>query len=194
VRYLYLHGFASSPASGKALAFQSALKTLEVPALDGGDFEHLTISGQLALIEGLLHGEPARLIGSSMGGYLASLYASRHPEVSRLVLLAPAFGFIPRWQGKTSLEVFHHGTGTIRRVHEGLIADALQYPATPDFNQPALIFHGLHDDIVPIHYSRSFAATHPNAQLIEMESDHGLLDVLEKLVADALPFLTDTRQ
>ena len=28
-----------------------------------------------------------------MGGYLAALYASRHPEIDRMVLLAPAFGF-----------------------------------------------------------------------------------------------------
>src|SRR5690348_17748458 len=53
-------------------------------------FEHLTISGQLGVLERTLQNEPVRLIGSSMGGYLAALYAARHPEVDRLVLLAPA--------------------------------------------------------------------------------------------------------
>jgi pimeloyl-ACP methyl ester carboxylesterase len=200
MRVLYLHGFASSPQSRKAEAFQSASESigipLEIPALDGGDFEHLTISGQLSMIDSMLNGEPVRLIGSSMGGYLAALYAAAHPEVSRLVLLAPAFAFAPRWQAENfknreSLEVFHYGDRMVRRVHYGLIEDALQYPPIPDFRQPALIFHGLHDDVVPADYSRNFAATHANAQLIELESDHELLDVLEGIVNQALTFLVD---
>src|SRR5215472_284542 len=48
MRYVYLHGFASSPASRKAQAFAKAFEeceiALEIPALDSGDFEHLTIS------------------------------------------------------------------------------------------------------------------------------------------------------
>lgn len=189
MRYVYLHGFASGPQSAKARAFQAALPGLEVPALDGGDFEHLTISGQLAIVEDLLHGEPARLIGSSMGGYVAALYAAAHPEISRMVLLAPALGFAPRWKEKTSLEVFHHGTGTMRRVHYGLIEDALQYPSVPEFTQPTLILHGVNDDVVPVENSRRFAAAHANARLIELASDHALMDVLDDIVRQAAPFL-----
>lgn len=198
MRFLYLHGFASSPQSRKARAFQSAFDSLgiplEIPALDGGDFEHLTVSGQLSLMEGLLNGEPVRLTGSSMGGYLAALYAASHPEVSRLVLLAPAFGFASRWQNRQkpnaeNFEVFHYGDQTMRRVHYGLIEDALRYPPMPDFRQPALIFHGLHDDVVPVEQSRGFIATHPNAQLLELESGHELLDGLERILTEALPFL-----
>jgi uncharacterized protein len=195
MRFLYLHGFASSPQSQKARAFESALRKadipLEIPALDAGDFEHLTISGQLAIIEALLAGQPCRLIGSSMGGYLAALYAARHAEVARLVLVAPAFGFAQRWQSSNlaDLEVFHHGDQALRRVHYGLIEDALKFPPTPDFTQPALIFHGLQDDVVPIQYSRDFAAIHPNARLIELESGHELLNVLDGIVAEAVAFL-----
>jgi pimeloyl-ACP methyl ester carboxylesterase len=98
---LYLHGFASGPASGKAQWFRRAFiergVDLEIPDLVEGDFENLTISGQLAVIERVAQGEAISLIGSSMGGYLAALYASRHPEVNRLVLLAPAFHFPQRW-------------------------------------------------------------------------------------------------
>lgn len=195
--FLYLHGFASSPQSRKAQAFRSAFDRLgiplEIPALDGGDFEHLTISGQLSLIEDVLKGRPARLIGSSMGGYLAALYAAAHPEVSRLVLLAPAFAFAPRWQSgdHKDLEVFHYRDQIVRRVNYGLIEDALQYAPLPDFTQPALIFHGLHDDVVPIGYSRDFIAHHENARLIELESDHELLDVLEEIVNQSVTFLAD---
>ena len=96
-RILYLHGFASSPASSKARFFAERMRAagalIDIPDLAAGDFEHLTISGQLRVIERAAAGDPVALMGSSLGGYLAALYAARHPEVSRVVLLAPAFGF-----------------------------------------------------------------------------------------------------
>ena len=89
-RILYLHGFASSPASSKARFFAARLRAagarVDIPDLAAGDFEHLTITGQLRVIEQAAAGEPVALMGSSMGGYLAALYAARHPEVSRVVL------------------------------------------------------------------------------------------------------------
>jgi uncharacterized protein len=199
VRFVYIHGFASSPRSRKAVAFQSALAArgvpLEVPAMDQGDFAHLTISGQLNLLEQTIHRTPVYLIGSSMGGFLAALHAAAHPEVSRLVLLAPAFGFAPRWRQKigapppADFEVFHYGDNALRRVHYGLIEDALTFPSTPDFGQPALIFHGIHDDVVPVENSRAFADAHPNARLVELDSDHELLNVLDRITGEAVPFL-----
>ena len=165
---------------------------LEIPAMDEGDFEHLTISGQLGVLERLIDGEPVRLTGSSMGGYLAALYASRHPEVDRLVMMAPAFGFAQRWKDRivegADLEVFHYGDKVNRRVHYGLIADSLRFSANPDFAQPALIFHGVNDDVVSVEHSRCFAASHPSVRLVEMESDHELLDVLPQIVRSALSF------
>jgi pimeloyl-ACP methyl ester carboxylesterase len=206
MRFLYIHGFASSPQSRKAGQFRAALASRgirsEIPAMDGGNFEHLTISGQLNVVEKIIDGEPVCLIGSSMGGFLAALYASTHPEVSRLALLAPAFGFAGRWDKKirqekldepapADFEVFHYGDNCLRRVHYGLIEDALRFPAAPDFAQPALIFHGLQDDVVPIEYSRGFARTHPNVRLVELDSDHELLNVLDQIIGEAIPFLLD---
>jgi pimeloyl-ACP methyl ester carboxylesterase len=207
MRWIYLHGFASGPRSRKALAFRDALApsgvNLEIPDLAQRDFEHLTISGQLRVVAALLGGAPCCLIGSSMGGYLASLYAAAHPEVERLVLLAPAFGFASRWvdlQGPDKialwretewLEVFHYGDQAMRRVHYGLFEDATQLPGFPDFQQPALIFHGVHDAVVPVSLSREFAASHPAARLQELDSDHELLNVLNQIVAEALPHLLD---
>lgn len=205
MRHIYLHGFASGPSSRKAQGFREAFAAkgveLEIPALDGGDFEHLTISGQLQLIEDLVNGESAQLIGSSMGGYLAALYAWRHPEVTKAVLLAPAFSFSVRWQhllGEEklaawretgSLPVFHYGVGAEMPIAYGLYEDALQYPEFPDFRQPALIFHGLGDDVVPVALSRQFAAGHANAALTEMDSGHELTNVLEEIVARSVDFL-----
>ena len=76
MRIVYLHGFASSPQSSKARYFarRFAEKGIEfvVPQLDQGDFEHLTITGQLAVVETAVAGKPAVLMGSSLGGYLAA--------------------------------------------------------------------------------------------------------------------------
>ena len=198
--FVYIHGFASSPRSHVrrrdfAKLFAARNIPLQIPAMDQADFEHLTISGQMRVMENTIHGQPAVLIGSSLGGYLAALYAATRPEVYRLVLLAPAFGFAERWNRRIGepkpayLDVFHYGENRMRRVHYGLIEDALQYPAAPGFMQPACIFHGALDDVVPIEYSRSFAAAHPNARLTELDSDHELLNVLAHIIDEAVPFL-----
>jgi hypothetical protein len=206
MRYLYLHGFASGPTSRKARFLRDAMARsgfeLEIPALDQGDFEHLTVTGQLAAIESLLDGDEVCIAGSSMGGYLAALYASSHKEVFRIVLLAPALGFAPLfeqtmpperfalWRESGWMDIFHHSCGDVRRIHYGLIEDARPYPSAPDFTQRALLFHGLADDVVPISLSRAFASTHPNVELIEMQSGHELVDVLDAIAARAIPFLT----
>src|SRR5260370_37586358 len=103
-------------------------------------------------------GDRVALVGSSMGGYLAALYAAQHPEVARLVLLAPAFGFARSWAAapeaeawrKTGfLDVYHYGEKRTRRLGYHLIEDALGYGDFHAFQQPALICHGLHDTVVP---------------------------------------------
>ena len=105
-RIVYLHGFASSPLSSKAQFFRrkfaAAGISMEIPQLDEGRFEELTISSQLAVIDRVVDGQPAILMGSSLGGYLAALYAGRHPEIERLVLLAPAFQFPDAYRSPTT--------------------------------------------------------------------------------------------
>lgn len=205
MRFLYLHGFASGPKSRKAQALRAAFEArgadLKIPALDRGDFAYLTISSQLSLVEDMLGGEPARIAGSSMGGYLAALYASAHPEVDKLLLLAPAFSFaerwddlvtplgIARWRDSGWLDVFHYGEGRQRQVHYQLYEDALSHPASPDFSQSAHVFHGIHDSVVPIDLSRRFAASHPNVTLSELDSDHELLSALPEITAAGADFL-----
>jgi len=204
-RVLYLHGFASAPSSSKARSFREHLEgvgaSVEIPDLASGDFEHLTITAQLGVIERCAKGQPVCLVGSSMGGYLAALYAARHPEVSRLVLLAPAFGFARRWaeylgpervaewRQRGVLEVFHYGDNRMHELHYGLLEDAVRYEPFPNFRMPALILHGIHDDVVPVASSREFTVAHSNARLEVLESGHQLLDVLPCLLPRATGFL-----
>jgi hypothetical protein len=206
LRVLYLLGFASSPASRKATFFAAKLRELgfsvDIPELAEDDFRNLTITGQLRVIERSANNEPVILIGSSMGGYLASLYAARHPEVDRLILLAPAFAFhelwvskmstgeLERWKNDGSVDVFHYGTGREMPLSYGLLEDASRYEAFPAFTQPALIFHGEADTSVPIEYSVDFIKLHPNAHLVHLVSDHELTDVLDRIWQDSQHFLS----
>jgi pimeloyl-ACP methyl ester carboxylesterase len=175
--------------------------TVLVPDLAQGDFEHLTITGQLGVVDEVLGGEPAALIGSSMGGYLAALYAARHATITRLVLLAPAFGFARRWPERLGagaveawrrsgwIEVFHYADSRPRRLSHCLLEDGMRYEDYPDFSQPALVLHGLHDDVVPVEYSRQFVAVHSNARLEIVDSGHELLNVLEDIGPKVSRFL-----
>ena len=209
-RIIYLHGFASGPSSSKARYFRARWEAMgarvEIPDLAAGNFERLTLSGQLALVESVANesgrGEPLALAGSSMGGYLAALYAARHPEVSRLVLLAPAFAFarrwperlgaeaMERWRSAGTMEVFHYAENGPRPISYDLMADAAAYEDFPAFRQPALIFHGAHDDVVPAELSRAFAASHPNAALEIVDSGHDLLNVLDEIAPKIDAFLS----
>ena len=205
MRALYLHGFASGVLSGKAQFFRSRFAAegvvLEIPDLAAGGFENLTVSGQLKVVESAAAGEPVLLMGSSMGGYLAALYASFHANATKLVLLAPAFGFPRRWpeqlgREKTEawrssgyMEVFHYAENRPARVGWGLLEDAQRWPDEPSFSQPALIFHGTRDDVVASHCSEQFAARHPNVRLRLLDSDHQLSDSVETIWTETRQFL-----
>jgi pimeloyl-ACP methyl ester carboxylesterase len=206
MRIVYLHGFASSPQSGKARFFAGKFGELgvpfEAPALDEGNFEGLTISGQLGVVERAVADGPVVLMGSSMGGYLAALYAARSVhKVERLVLLAPAFQFptrwrarytdeeLERWKTKGSIPFFHYGYKEERGLGYQIVDDALNFEDEPAFQQPALVMHGLRDEVVPAIVSKVFAEGHRNVTLRLFDSGHELTDVLEPMWAATAAFL-----
>jgi pimeloyl-ACP methyl ester carboxylesterase len=209
MRYLYLHGFASSPDSRKARFFIEKLNGIGIrlEALNlAPDFRNLTISSQLAVIHEAAHNQQVVLIGSSLGGYLAALYAAGHPEtVDRMLLLAPAFDFHRLWQkelgaGKLSewresgtILIYHYGAGRKTPLGFQLMEDAAKYPAFPNIKQPCLILHGLNDEVVPYEKSARFAAGHPdNAKLLPVDSGHELTDVLNEIWDKSSSFLSST--
>jgi pimeloyl-ACP methyl ester carboxylesterase len=205
-RIVYLHGFASSPASTKSRFFAAKFAGISVPfenpELDEGNFETLTVTGQLQVVDRAVNGDPVILMGSSLGGYLAALYASSHANVERLVLLAPAFQFPSRWRQRFReadfadwkrngvRSFYHYGYQEDRPLGYRFAEDSVQCKEEPDFSQPALIFHGVRDDVVPVEVSRKYAAAHPNVTLVEIaESGHALTDALEPMWRDTLKFL-----
>jgi len=214
MRVVYLHGFASSPQSSKARffagKFAEAGVAFDAPQLDQGEFRNLTVSGQMQVVgnavssetEKLAKGEPLVLMGSSLGGYLAALYAERYPKaVDRLVLLAPAFQFLQRWRARLSAQeheqwkregsipVYHYGSQSEQRLGYQFLEDAAQYDGTPDFHQRALILHGTEDPVVPYQVSYDFALEHAHTRLALFKSGHELTDVLEDLWREVAAFL-----
>ncbi len=174
---------------------------LEVPDLAERNFRNLTLTAQLRVMERVCRDEPVSVIGSSMGGYLAALYAARHAEVEKLVLLAPAFSFASRWpetlgdavmeqwKRTNTLRVFHYSEGREVDLGYQLIGDAQQYEAYPDVTQPTLIFQGRHDTVVPSEYAERFAAERSNAKVRLLDSDHDLVNVLDEMWRGTKAFL-----
>ena len=205
MRIVYLHGFASSPKSGKARFFAARFAEcgvpVDVPELDQGDFSNLTITGQLGVIERTVAGRPAILMGSSLGGYLAALFAARHPFVQRLILMAPAFQFPRRWRERYpagemakwktngTWPIFHYAHGKEIPLAYGFVEDSRNYEDEPAFSQPALIFHGIRDSVVPAELSREYTARHPNVRLRLFDSEHELTDVVEEMWGEVRGFL-----
>lgn len=154
---VYLHGYNSGPNQEKALFFKDKFAKLGVPffAPDMGEtFVSHSFTEKLDIAEKALTKEPTIIIGSSLGGYIAALVASRNPQVTGVVLMAPAFGWFKRYPMERNI-----------------------YPMYPDVKCPTLIFVAGNDELIPIEEILDF-----NHELIVIpDADHrftGLLSIL----------------
>lgn len=205
---LYLHGFASGPSSRKARVLAARFAELgvpvEVPDLTPGElgFEASSPSSMLAVAERLLAAAPPphAIIGSSLGGYLAAVAASRDPSIERLVLMAPAMRLFERWDRRLTeadraawredgLEVDHLASGRRRRLGWQFHEDARGWPAFPEIRVPALCIAGRRDDTVPFADVEAFVARTPTARLVPVDDGHELVDSLDLIFEEARAFL-----
>lgn len=211
MQYLYLHGFASSPRSAKAQAMQARFAALgldlAIPDLNQGDFTRLTLSRQIQQISSLIQAraDSTVLIGSSLGGLTAAWVAqqaSLTERIEKLMLLAPAFNFLqqwlPRlgsdqltsWQREGTLPVFHYTEQRSLPLQYEFITDAQRYDDEAlDAKIPTLILHGLGDETISIEASRAYAAPRPWVRLVELPSDHALVDVEKDIWQHTQAFL-----
>ena len=97
------------------------------------------------------------------------------------------------WRRAGFLNVFHYGEGRECRLGYQLLEDAARYEDYPNLRQPALVFHGAHDDVVPLESSQTFALGRPNVRLEILDSGHDLLNVLDHMARAATAFLAARR-
>jgi len=206
---LFLHGFASSPKSTKAVYFAERLRehgvTLRCPDLNEPDFTTLTITRMLDRLRTELSraGGPCAIMGSSLGGTVAILAAERFADrIDRLVLLAPAVMLakpghhlvaperIEEWRQRGALPFFHYAAGEERSLSYAFYEDSLRYDAFgAAFQQPALVFQGLRDRSVDHRAVEAFASVRPNVTLSLLDDEHQLIDSLPRMWESIEPFL-----
>jgi pimeloyl-ACP methyl ester carboxylesterase len=210
---IYLHGFASSPASSKAARFGRELAAHDVPFvcpdLNEPDFSTLTITRMLDRVrEEVAHAvAPVALIGSSLGAFVAVHAAALDSTgaIDRLILMAPALDFggnrlrqlgdvgIDEWRRTGSLRVQHYAFGAPRDVGFALYEDASRYDAlTVPLSQPILVFQGRRDASVDPHMVEHWAAARPNVTLRKLDDDHQLTASIDFIWRESARFLEVT--
>lgn len=190
--YIYLHGFASGPDSSKAQYFKQQLENYQqnviIPDLNMDDFSNLTLSRQLNQVQELVKAssKPIIMFGSSMGGITATILAEQYLNIAKIILLAPAFRMselwasgntndLKQWQIDQEYPIMHYSYNQKINLKYNFYLDLFKHNDKSFFRQlPALIFHGIHDDVVPIDYSREYVTTNPLGALIEVDDDHSL--------------------
>jgi hypothetical protein len=189
---IYLHGFASSAQSSKALYFAEKLRRcgidLLIPDLNEPDFTTLTITRMLEQVAALIEerpGVPVTVIGSSLGAFVAIQTAVRHSDrIVRLILLAPALDLgtgppgdrtVAEWKRTRRMDVFHYAYGRIMPLDYALYADAQTYDsmnACPAM--PVQVFQGRWDTAVDPSTVQRWAAARPNVEFHMLDDDHQL--------------------
>jgi pimeloyl-ACP methyl ester carboxylesterase len=211
---LFLHGFASSARTTKALYLSKQMERfaqVAFHALDFNptptDFEYMTTTGLVNRVRQYVLDHdlaPLSIIGSSYGGLVAFHYAHRYPGVERMLLLAPAVHWLSgrlseqelaRWQEAVTAPVHHYAFDRKLPVRYDLEIDGLNYLEPVPPAAPTLIIHGNRDTTVPTDDSRAYAAQHPElVQLIEVDADHDLNDHLPLIWKHLQAFLLDVKE
>jgi len=163
MKLCFLHGLDSSPQGTKASFLRAYDSRCLIPNLPPDINERLKV---------LEHGlrEPMLIVGSSLGGLTALMYAMSHPEmVHGLVLLAPAVG--------TKVEGLF--TGEHKRIMSSVYIPQ---------EIPTVVIAGFRDEVIPLSSIRAMIERSPdpaNIQLLEVDDDHDLHKSLD-LVLQAI--------
>lgn len=197
--FVALHGFASSPRSRKNEHLVARFPEIDWvrPDLNQPSFAKLSFAAMRREVERTWEaqgGRPLRMIGSSLGGYVAAWFAASHPErVDRLVLLCPAFDLSGRWSAlvepermrawrETGSLAFDDATGRPVPVHYDFFREGSDVPTFPRVGCPTTIVHGRADETVPFAQSERYAAETPAVrELVPVEDGHDLLASLSTI-------------
>ena len=213
------HGMESNKNSEKLVYLGTALAERGILALrfdfaycgeSSGKFEDLTYSGEVddlkaayVLIQSRRPGKTA-ILGSSMGGTVALMFAAQEPQVAALATIAAplhpenfpkrvlTWVQIQQWreQGFT----VYHG----QRLNISLLDDLARLNVVESVRRigcPVLILHGDADEVVPVAEAYELNACLTGTKRLEIfkNTDHRLSDpaVMQHALAAALAWLVE---
>lgn len=219
---LWVHGFGSHRGGEKAAAVRDecARRGWAFAAFDfrghgasGGAVHGLRASGLQTDLAAIRHFLTARghrrlgLVGSSMGGFASAWFAKSNPEVVfGCALLAPAFGFLQRRWGQLTEEDRETWRRTDRlrvrnewldvEVGYGLAEERDQFQLgelATGWRTPALLFHGVADQVVPDEDSLEFLrlVDYPHVELrLFKDGDHRLTAYKDEIASEVGRFFS----
>lgn len=208
---VYLHGFASSPESSKAMRFRTELEARGVgfscPDFNEPEFETLTTTRMLGQVQDVIarvSSGPIALVGSSLGAFVSVHAAARDTSglIDRMVLLAPALDFggnrlrqlgpngLEEWRRSGTLRVFHYGSGVERNIGFALYEDAAAYDAiTLPSTLPTLVFQGDQDTSVDPAMVEEWSRGRELVTLRMLPDGHQLTASMDLIWRESAPFL-----
>jgi dipeptidyl aminopeptidase/acylaminoacyl peptidase len=195
------HGMESTKEGAKHRALAARLAPLGYVCLrfdfsyvgeSEGAFEDLTVSGEVEDLAGVCAYLRARgvetigLIGSSLGGTVAILFAGEEPRVRALVTIAAVarpLGIVERLPAGEATEWRRRGyreeaTGRLKREFLDDLARLDVLGAARRLRAATLVAHGAADDVVPVADAEALfgALPEPKALAITPGCDHRYTD------------------
>ena len=154
---IFLHGLESSSQGTKAVFFRKKYPDMLTPDFTG------SLEERLAHLERILAGESAiRIVGSSFGGLMGTLFAMQNESsADRLILLAPAIHMLP----------------------------SLPFPLK-ELSIPVHVYHGTRDEVIPLEGVQTVArGFFPNLLFQTVDDDHYLHSTFQTIDWDDLLIL-----
>ncbi|MBW2064937.1 MAG: alpha/beta hydrolase [Deltaproteobacteria bacterium] len=151
---IFIHGLESSNRGAKALFFKERYPDMVIPDFRGD------LPDRMRALESILEGKSdIRLVGSSFGGLMATLFTFQNEsKVDRLILLAPAIHMLEE--------------GSHKQGHVFV---------------PVTIYHGTRDEIIPLEgVEKAAKRLFLNLSFNSVEDDHYLHRTFKALDWDRL--------
>ena len=184
---IFAHGFEGRPQGRKAQYLEAQLGYRVVaPSMHRFGW---SLTGHIrAVVTALDENPEARLIvGSSMGGLaVTGALKQRSDRQIDVILMAPAFGIHRVWAQRIGPEGMGYwaASGHLSYLHGG-VGETIELPyafftecrdaASLSIEQPCVVIHGRHDEIVPFEESEKLRARSPSIrQLLASNDDHRL--------------------
>ena len=204
---IFIHGLMSNMNGKKSIFFSNYCRRMNISFLcfdfrghgkSSGNFTDFGIGDWFSDLKSLLRYlniNQSILVGSSMGGWVAMLYALNYPKrVSKLIGIAPAPDFTKEliWKSLNSKEKQKIKSN---KIIAKKVSDDFSYLYSPKlfinsknflikdikkkYNEQTILFHGGQDQSVPYNYNDKFikGSTFSNLTYITLKNaDHSMSD------------------